>query len=137
MNLLLAGGIALPVGGLAVPYALFFVPARCEGGAIAGRSRRGAPSGGQAREERRDNTKGEDTFNSFTEAALHSSSSAASKAMMMCRYVASGLSDSAGGQPAWEAVVKNRGGEIRGNHSSGGCPAPTPLACFFRLQSPS
>ena len=28
MNLLLAGGIALPVGGLAVPYALFFVPVR-------------------------------------------------------------------------------------------------------------
>ena len=28
MNLLLAGGIALPVGALAVPYALFFVPVR-------------------------------------------------------------------------------------------------------------
>jgi len=28
MNLLLAGGVALPVGALAVPYALFFVPAR-------------------------------------------------------------------------------------------------------------
>ena len=28
MNLLLAGGVALPVGALAVPYALFFVPVR-------------------------------------------------------------------------------------------------------------
>jgi len=26
MNLLLAGGVGLPVGGLAIPYALFFVP---------------------------------------------------------------------------------------------------------------
>jgi len=32
MNLLLAGGVALPVGGLAVPYALFFVPASSGGG---------------------------------------------------------------------------------------------------------
>ncbi|GAX85587.1 hypothetical protein CEUSTIGMA_g13002.t1 [Chlamydomonas eustigma] len=33
MNLLLAGGIALPVGGLAIPYALFFVPRTGGGGA--------------------------------------------------------------------------------------------------------
>ncbi len=30
MNLILLGGIGLPVGSLAVPYALFFVPVRCE-----------------------------------------------------------------------------------------------------------
>mmetsp|Transcript_67009 Transcript_67009/g.146902 ORF Transcript_67009/g.146902 Transcript_67009/m.146902 type:complete len:203 (-) Transcript_67009:241-849(-) len=35
MNLILAGGVALPVGGLAVPYALFFVPAS-SGGAGGG-----------------------------------------------------------------------------------------------------
>lgn len=28
MNLILLGGISLPVGALAVPYALFFVPPR-------------------------------------------------------------------------------------------------------------
>ncbi|KAG1678308.1 hypothetical protein FOA52_013929 [Chlamydomonas sp. UWO 241] len=35
MNLLLAGGVALPVGGLAVPFALFFVP-KSAGGDGAG-----------------------------------------------------------------------------------------------------
>jgi amino acid permease len=28
MNLLLAGGVALPVGGLVAPFALFFVPSK-------------------------------------------------------------------------------------------------------------
>lgn len=32
MNLLLAGGVGLPIGGLAVPFALFFVPVRWVGG---------------------------------------------------------------------------------------------------------
>lgn len=30
MNLLLAGAVGLPVAGLAGPYALFFVPKRCD-----------------------------------------------------------------------------------------------------------
>jgi cytochrome b6-f complex iron-sulfur subunit len=35
MNLLLAGGVGLPVGGLAIPYALFFVP-QTGGGGLGG-----------------------------------------------------------------------------------------------------
>ncbi|KAG1675340.1 hypothetical protein FOA52_016014 [Chlamydomonas sp. UWO 241] len=43
MNLLLAGGVALPVGGLVAPFALFFVPVSTggSGGAITARDEQG------------------------------------------------------------------------------------------------